>query len=861
MKKQEIIVPAGLLDDFSDEEESRDLPKDTSELSTTVDETLPDAETGNDAPLTYCVFKFVGRESLAEGKIIEALRNFWESKRFSLTEGTFIDLRLYVGTIRCMEEQRDIRLPIINECVLDPEIDGMDYHFVEGLPFGITSSDAKDTIVGMTMNAITQNWKMISEKYSVDEEIFKSVKIVRKLLDSEGTKKRRINPFEMALRKERIFAITVYCPDTFLSYRVELVVEKRVDDEVAQNDAARGPLLSRRNYSALSWQLSREEDSGFRLAVVTEPVAASPSDNSALGVQNEEVSVRLSLCTAQLLAELNKFCSGKRNGLRTLVYGLVGNGRRLCQLFSASLSFEDDKFFFPNYFGDVAAEARQHYNMKQRHQLNQSETDIQWMRKANNLAKRVLIDKYVKSFPSGVLDLACGHGQDLGKYGQKNPSEYVGIDIAQEEIKEAKKRAEENSGSGRGRGRPRGGNRVSFDTAFHVGSIIEEAAWRKLQSRKFDVVSIQLAIHYCLKSQNQANVLLSRISNHMNPGAVLIGSTMDTGRIASLLCSGTGMIRADETAGVEQFCAGNPIFHLAFDQRNIEDIACGRPVVRSKAATGEQQWSLTDESTVLERLKWTWGYQYVFWLKDHISDMREYIVPWDAFVEIARQNDLRLVAAEPFDTFLEAHQDDEDVKRKLNEREHFSDVNMFDYQFENFRMYKIFVFCKVDTNIAPVAASHDTQPIVQQPIHHPQYITAPHLTAADTPATLEQYSIAEAANMYNTVAATTTGALGTAVDLKREVPQQQYLHPSPYQHPVVGIATDNPTELLPPHMQAIDLQQQQQLLQQQQLVQQQQLQQQQLQQQQLQQQQLQQQQLQQQQLQQQQLQQQQLQQQ
>ena len=303
------------------------------------------------------------------------------------------------------------------------------------------------------------------------------------------------------------------------------------------------------------------------------------------------------------------------------------------------------QLYFPNFFGDVAARAKRFYDQKKIGLAHTSSIEV--VRRLNNQVKAILI-KTVCPSEAEVLDLACGHAQDLMKYRDKNVRLYFGIDLSPEEIDEANKRIR--------KAKARTRTKTSF--IMLAGNLLQDETWNTVTKRhpdKFHVVSIQLAIHYLFESEQACHDFLSRVSAHMKEGAYLIGSTGDCDRLAKLFASRCA--RSDED-GQLQYSVGNDFYRVSFNEETMTRIR-GRPDDVGKSnlqaplnfdPTLGDSCNRDDDDDEYDRqnlryltnhVNSTWGVPYSFWLVDHIA-ADEYIVPWKAFVDIAHKYDLHL---------------------------------------------------------------------------------------------------------------------------------------------------------------------------------------------------------------------------
>ena len=124
-----------------------------------------------------------------------------------------------------------------------------------------------------------------------------------------------------------------------------------------------------------------------------------------------------------------------------------------------------------------------------------------------------------------VLDIGCGKGGDLLKWSKAKINHYVGVDIAETSVEQAKSRYRENASR----------NRFSADfyaadcTKVDLETVYED------KNVTFDIVSCQFAFHYCFESIEQANVMLKNVSQRLRPGGFFIGSTPDANEIGNLI--------------------------------------------------------------------------------------------------------------------------------------------------------------------------------------------------------------------------------------------------------------------------------------------------------------------------------------
>lgn len=200
-----------------------------------------------------------------------------------------------------------------------------------------------------------------------------------------------------------------------------------------------------------------------------------------------------------------------------------------------------------------AEQVAEHYNAvpERGREWRSTESKIKGLRSLNNWIKSTLIQKF--SRPDGgsigqagmtVLDMACGKGGDLGKWEKAPivPGLYVGCDIADVSVEQARQRYGESMRRGQGRGRGRGPpmkaefhvidafgrsmgeipivRQVGFDpNAGPGGGVIQG----RMGGGGFDVVSMMFALHYSFESERLARGMLKNVAGALKKGGRFIG--------------------------------------------------------------------------------------------------------------------------------------------------------------------------------------------------------------------------------------------------------------------------------------------------------------------------------------------------
>jgi len=151
------------------------------------------------------------------------------------------------------------------------------------------------------------------------------------------------------------------------------------------------------------------------------------------------------------------------------------------------------------------------------------------VRKYNNLVKRSMISRVLKR--QRVLDLACGHGQDMNKWFSDEAVEtYIGMDASEAAIEEADRRFKSRKGF-----KPRNTKFVTRDLFGAQDWVFD--AQMSARGRVYDIVSCQLAIHYAFSDERTIKRFLYNVSSLLAVGGEFIVSTIDDQTIRSMVNS------------------------------------------------------------------------------------------------------------------------------------------------------------------------------------------------------------------------------------------------------------------------------------------------------------------------------------
>lgn len=273
-----------------------------------------------------------------------------------------------------------------------------------------------------------------------------------------------------------------------------------------------------------------------------------------------------------------------------------------------------------------ASDVAQHYNKRQEVGREARElSPIIALKRFNNWAKSALINMNTpKSTESGlrVLDLGCGKGGDLRKWTHHKLSEMVLVDIAAVSVEQASARYAEGQ--------------FPWNARFFSGDAfrrpLDTVVPSSVLGPGFDVVTMQFCLHYGWESQESARMMLRNVATSLHSGGVLIATIPDDATLLARL----------HDANALEF--GNDDYKVVFDERH---------------EAGERPF----------------GYRYLFWLKDAVDNVPEYVVDSAALEALASEFGLRLKYKARFDQILTDGYQRKDL-RNLLDKMNVLDKNM-----------------------------------------------------------------------------------------------------------------------------------------------------------------------------------------
>ncbi|KTW26948.1 hypothetical protein T552_02437 [Pneumocystis carinii B80] len=261
---------------------------------------------------------------------------------------------------------------------------------------------------------------------------------------------------------------------------------------------------------------------------------------------------------------------------------------------------------------NVSDVVRQYYNERPEVGKKRRErSPIIGLKNFNNWVKSALIRKFTKEFPKDiylvVLDIGCGKGGDLLKWSKAGIAGYIGIDSAEVSIMQARERFRKMKN-------------LNFVAKFYVLDCYMYSLETILppDERKFDIVSMQFCMHYAFETEEKCHQMLSNVSKSLLRGGKFIGTIPNSDFIIEKIKK----LKNGEKGW------RNSIYRVEF----ISPLTCEfRP---------------------------PFGHRYSFYLEDAVTDIPEYVVPFEAFRALALDYDLEMLYCKRFhDVFFEEQKD------------------------------------------------------------------------------------------------------------------------------------------------------------------------------------------------------------
>lgn len=294
----------------------------------------------------------------------------------------------------------------------------------------------------------------------------------------------------------------------------------------------------------------------------------------------------------------------------------------------------------------------------------------------NPITKKRSSNKQAKMSRLRVLDLACGKGGDLGKWiiHHRGIDNYVGIDVARGSLRDAAKRAQKiglaklkrcsficaDLGSdvpgriGRRRNKLLSW-KLTASTALESVPYFEPIQGGGiLPTDKFDVISIQFAIHYMMSTRQRARRFFKTVATLLEIGGNLIATTIDARVVLEHLMSlGIDLFALKDTDPPITIQVGNGACRLKFDASIVKRIFESHTNHSNKTDPRNNRMDPVDESY--------FGLTYTFTLvegENHAAgvgeavDLPEWLSPIPLLKALGAEFGLKVEEVENFHEFF-----------------------------------------------------------------------------------------------------------------------------------------------------------------------------------------------------------------
>lgn len=379
---------------------------------------------------------------------------------------------------------------------------------------------------------------------------------------------------------------------------------------------------------------------------------------------------------------------------------------------------------------------RRHYNNvpERGRDWRRTESNIKGLRAFNNWVKSCIIQRYSPNQDFGtagrgrdrqdnllVLDLGCGKGGDLQKWtnAPQTVGLYVGIDIAEVSVDQARERYRSmgSRGSGRGGRGGVGGRPLQMDARFFVRDCFttsledvplvrdigfDPTGMNLPPDRGFDVVSMMFCMHYAYETEAKARCLLRNIAGALKKGGRFIGTIPNSDVISTNVTEWHRKMK-EKQKKQNNLAAGSQDSGSEDDKNeNIDSGSLERggskkdpaqAVITDESEKEEGEMDEDEEGEVEEgeadkTAEWgnkiyrvrfpgetpedgvfrpPYGWKYNFFLDEAVDQVPEYVVPWFAFRALAEEFNLELQYHESFRGVWETEKDDRELST-LSER-------------------------------------------------------------------------------------------------------------------------------------------------------------------------------------------------
>lgn len=508
-------------------------------------------------------------------------------------------LRVLLGRVVCQDTQRAVVLPVNSQAILEERRHIFDPQ--------LTQQEFKAILE--RLDAQYENWKRGDPAAGRWAEISKS----------SCTRPAPAEPRE---------SHTVYCPEGGWHFQLQVGSNKGAKPEGEQKVMAY-ELRKDKSNDSISWRVAICEHTVGRKASTGESEATAAEADVSI-----KRFVLLEMNTRFLWGQRLRMNEGKSHCFHLLVSALLRNAAALAAVLRKASKAVELIPYYPGLNSDAVQEfytekARTLRERERQGKVDEAADASANIRRYNNLVKILLIEQAIDTlFESDtafsnprLLDLGCGHGQDIHKYSRNSRKvelqEYVGVDFANGAIEEARRRHAQMC---------RRSKKPEYPAHFYTGDVRSPSIFQKLRADghcEFEAVCMMFMLQYIAESKAAVEHLFKQIRDMMPVNGHVLFCIPSCDILADLYeqsSDGDGL--------------GNSLYRVRFNE--LHDIC---------------------PEDAQEKFPEVWGISYTFSLVGAVDAQKEYVVPFSSFEDLLNELGFEILIEGSFPDLLESYQE------------------------------------------------------------------------------------------------------------------------------------------------------------------------------------------------------------
>lgn len=262
-----------------------------------------------------------------------------------------------------------------------------------------------------------------------------------------------------------------------------------------------------------------------------------------------------------------------------------------------------------------------HYGTKVDELATVKKSDRSALRRGNNLVKACQMTHTCSLLTNGrprVAEFCCGRGGDLQKWAQNSVSFLWMTDASLDCVAEAAARYSVSKQMSTCQSEKKGFKaHFSVHDAFDYTNKTLLSEIQKFDSgKKFDIASCQFSIHYGCRSEENLDYFLRCVSSSLKTGGFFIGTTVNDRKVIDIY----------KEYGLE---LNSPSLHIRFPEVSA-------PALRKCA----EDYNALD-----------FGIAYSISIENCVTELTEYIVPWNKLCSLCIKHSLDIVYSSTFEQY------------------------------------------------------------------------------------------------------------------------------------------------------------------------------------------------------------------